>query len=292
MFKKIAEVRLGAVCKLRSGDFDMLIVLLSWAARAGECGQAYEVLSDSKKREVYDRYGKAGLESATAGDDSGFASYHDPTMAFRRAEELFNAFFGGDDFFGGGFGSPFGMGMGSGGRSDGRRRQQRGPFGSSLMESLFADPFGDMDGFGGGFGARFGGGFGGFGGFDDMMNSATFVSSSSSSTSGRGGAGVRSKSVSTSTVIGPDGRRVTRTTTTVVHADGTRETNTEEKVDEAPAAGYIGYGDEGRRGRRIPIGGGEFGRTDSQQVDGCGRCEGHDQQEHKRPKSRKTRAQL
>jgi len=51
----------------------------------------------------------------------------------------------------------------------------------------------------------------------------------SSSSSGSGGRNViRSVSTSTSTVIGPDGKRVTKTTRTVRHPDGRVETTTNE----------------------------------------------------------------
>lgn len=66
-----------------------------------EISGAYEVLSDSQKRAVYDQYGEAGLEGGAGGG--------------MPAEDLFAQFFGGGSF-GGGLGGMFG-GMG----------QQRGP---------------------------------------------------------------------------------------------------------------------------------------------------------------------
>ncbi|KAG9256961.1 DnaJ domain-containing protein [Emericellopsis atlantica] len=70
-----------------------------------EVSHAYEILSDSQKRSIYDQYGEAGLEGG-AGGGGGMA-----------AEDLFAQFFGGG---GGGFGGMGGMfgGMGGG---------QRGP---------------------------------------------------------------------------------------------------------------------------------------------------------------------
>jgi len=64
-----------------------------------EVSHAYEILSDSQKRSVYDQYGEAGLEGGAGG--GGMA-----------AEDLFAQFFGG----GGGFGGMGGMfgGMGGG----------------------------------------------------------------------------------------------------------------------------------------------------------------------------------
>lgn len=91
--------------------------------------EAYEVLSDPKKKEIYDQYGEDGLRADGAGGGAGGFSARD-------AEDIFAQFFGGG--MGGGGGNPFGGGMGGG--------------------------FGGMPG---GFGAQFGGmpggGFGGHG---------------------------------------------------------------------------------------------------------------------------------
>lgn len=57
-----------------------------------EVSHAYEILSDSQKRQVYDQYGEAGLEGGAGG---GMA-----------AEDLFAQFFGGSGF-GGGLGGMF-----------------------------------------------------------------------------------------------------------------------------------------------------------------------------------------
>ncbi|KAJ6787274.1 hypothetical protein PWT90_01695 [Aphanocladium album] len=62
-----------------------------------EISHAYEILSDSQKRQIYDQYGEAGLEGG-AGGGGGMA-----------AEDLFAQFFGGGG--GGGFGGMFGGGM-------------------------------------------------------------------------------------------------------------------------------------------------------------------------------------
>lgn len=58
-----------------------------------EISHAYEILSDSQKRQIYDQYGEAGLEGG-AGGGGGMA-----------AEDLFAQFFGGG--MGGGFGGMF-----------------------------------------------------------------------------------------------------------------------------------------------------------------------------------------
>jgi molecular chaperone DnaJ len=71
-----------------------------------ECTEAYSVLSDPQKRQVYDTYGHAGLSGSGGGVDfnsSIFQDFHD----------IFGEFFGFEDIF-------------SGGRRGGRRRSQRG----------------------------------------------------------------------------------------------------------------------------------------------------------------------
>jgi molecular chaperone DnaJ len=72
-----------------------------------ECTEAYSVLSDAQKRQIYDTYGHAGLSS------SGAAQGFDHTV-FQDFHDIFGDFFGFEDLFGGG-----------GGRR-GRSRAQRG----------------------------------------------------------------------------------------------------------------------------------------------------------------------
>ena len=71
-----------------------------------ECTEAYSVLSDAQKRQIYDTYGHAGLSSSGSQgfDNTVFQDFHD----------IFGDFFGFVDLFGGG-----------GGRR-GRSRAQRG----------------------------------------------------------------------------------------------------------------------------------------------------------------------
>ena len=56
-----------------------------------ELAQAYEVLSDPEKREIYDQYGEDALKEGMGGGGGG----HDPFDIF-------------SSFFGGGGGHPFG----------------------------------------------------------------------------------------------------------------------------------------------------------------------------------------
>ena len=58
-----------------------------------EAAEAYEVLTDSERRAVYDRYGHEGLQS------SGFSSHF---SGFGSFGDIFDAFFGGESPFGGG----------------------------------------------------------------------------------------------------------------------------------------------------------------------------------------------
>jgi molecular chaperone DnaJ len=58
-----------------------------------EAAEAYEVLTDSERRALYDRYGHEGLQS------SGF---HSNFAGFGSFSDIFDAFFGGDPLFGGG----------------------------------------------------------------------------------------------------------------------------------------------------------------------------------------------
>ena len=72
-----------------------------------ECTEAYSVLSDAQKRQIYDTYGHAGLSSA--GASQGFDS-----TVFQDFHDIFGDFFGFEDLFGGG------------GSRRGRSRAQRG----------------------------------------------------------------------------------------------------------------------------------------------------------------------
>jgi len=63
-----------------------------------EISEAYEVLSDEKKKRMYDQYGKEGLNRARRGHDYHTQDFHFPTFSFRNPEDVFREFFGGDPF--------------------------------------------------------------------------------------------------------------------------------------------------------------------------------------------------
>ena len=88
-----------------------------------EATEAYEVLSDDKKRPIYDQYGFAGLDGMGQGGGGGYShAFHDFSDLFGGAGGGFGDIF--DSIFGGGFG---------GGRSS---RSQGPAAGSSLRYDL------------------------------------------------------------------------------------------------------------------------------------------------------------
>ncbi|XP_019378374.1 PREDICTED: dnaJ homolog subfamily B member 2-like [Gavialis gangeticus] len=64
-----------------------------------EIAEAYEVLSDQQKRDVYDRYGKEGLVGAGTGGPQADAGVPEFPFTFRSAYDVFREFFGGRDPF-------------------------------------------------------------------------------------------------------------------------------------------------------------------------------------------------
>lgn len=149
-----------------------------------EIAEAYEILSDSNKRAIYDREGISGVKNGGGADDfsrGGFHSHH-----FTDPNEIFRQFFG--------TGSIFDimdemMGAHMGGHS--RSRQRRGERNQSRRNDPFSDPF--FSGLGDPFGSLEPMGFGGFGGGMSMT---------SSSFGGMGGGNFRSVSQSTQYVNG------------------------------------------------------------------------------------------
>jgi len=85
-----------------------------------EATEAYEVLSDEKKRKTYDQFGFAGLDGMNSGFSGDFRSTH----AFHDFEDIF-----------GGFGDIFDSFFGFGG-SSGRRRSSNSNRGSDLRYDL------------------------------------------------------------------------------------------------------------------------------------------------------------
>lgn len=79
--------------------------------RFKEASEAYEVLSDSNRRQIYDAYGHSGLEG------SGFHGFTNVEDIFSSMGDIFEEFFGGMGGFDFGFG---------GRRSAGRRRARHG----------------------------------------------------------------------------------------------------------------------------------------------------------------------
>jgi curved DNA-binding protein CbpA len=113
---------------------------------------AYDVLNTPEKRKNYDQFGKAGLQ----GGGGGFGG--SGGVSFQQADDIFKAFFGGQDpfsmFFQGGDDGFPGMFGGAGGP---RVVFQQGPGGKGGMGG--GDPFGGM---------FFGGGMPGMGGMGGM----------------------------------------------------------------------------------------------------------------------------
>uniref|UniRef100_A0A8C5IQB1 DnaJ heat shock protein family (Hsp40) member B6 n=1 Tax=Junco hyemalis TaxID=40217 RepID=A0A8C5IQB1_JUNHY len=160
-----------------------------------QVAEAYEVLSDAKKRDIYDRYGKEGLINGGGGGNHHDSPF-DFGFTFRNPDDVFREFFGGRDPFSFDFfEDPFEDFFG--GRRGQRGNRSRGGGGS------FFSAFGGFPAFGSAFSpfdTGFTSSFGslGHGGLTSSFSSTSF-----------GGSGMGNfKSVSTSTKI-VNGRKIT-----------------------------------------------------------------------------------
>ncbi|KAM5269104.1 dnaJ homolog subfamily B member 3-like [Hipposideros larvatus] len=176
--------------------------------RFKQVAQAYEVLSDTKTRDVYDRYGEAGVKDNGGGGGGPFEDPFEYVFNFRDPAEVFREFFGSQDpfsfdFFGGPLENMFG------GRriSWGSRSRGSAPLFSTFREFPAC-----------------GGGFPSFDtGFDSFASLGPGGLSSFSMSCGHGGAG-NFKSMSTSTEI-INGKNIT---TKRIHENGQERVEVEE----------------------------------------------------------------
>jgi len=79
-------------------------------AKFKEISEAYEVLSDEKKRQMYDRYGKEGVGAAAGGFGGGAHQYASMEEALRTFMGAFGGMGGGDSIFDSYYGGDFGGG--------------------------------------------------------------------------------------------------------------------------------------------------------------------------------------
>ncbi|XP_044803060.1 dnaJ homolog subfamily B member 6 isoform X5 [Bubalus bubalis] len=158
-----------------------------------QVAEAYEVLSDAKKRDIYDRYGKEGLNGG-GGGGSHFDSPFEFGFTFRNPDDVFREFFGGRDPFSFDFfEDPFEDFFGN----------RRGPRGSrSRGTGSFFSAFSGFPSFGGAF-PSFDTGFTSF----SPLGHGGLTAFSSSSAFGGSGMG-NYKSISTSTKV-VNGRKIT-----------------------------------------------------------------------------------
>ncbi|XP_016045386.1 dnaJ homolog subfamily B member 8 [Erinaceus europaeus] len=139
-----------------------------------QVSEAYEVLSDSKKRSMYDRAG-SGAWRAGGGASTPYSSPFDSGYTFRNPEDIFREFFGGLD--------PFSFDFWENPFSAGGRGHVRGPFSGFGEFPAFMEAFSSFDALGrGGTASRatfsstsFGGSGSGSSGFKSVMSSTEMV---------------------------------------------------------------------------------------------------------------------
>lgn len=194
--------------------------------------EAFDVLSDPEKRQVYDKYGRNGIKNGVRSNDVDFGGFQ---FDFSDAASIFEQFFGNDPFFNHGKKQRRGFGMGP---LSGGIFTDFGDFDAFAAAAPFGrDPFQDFeDSF---FGGNFGGG---------NFSSTSFQTSSSSSSTG----GI-SKSTRTTTRI-VNGQRVTQTETTIRYPDGRVETTSNESVGSLQDGMAHGSGRRRSRGGRSRLG--------------------------------------
>ncbi|CAD5164712.1 unnamed protein product [Musa acuminata subsp. malaccensis] len=116
-------------------------------AKFKQISEAYEVLSDSQKRVIYDQYGEEGLKGQVPPPGAGgFGSGSDGPTSFRfnprSADDIFAEFFGFSSPFGGmggmsGMSGMGGMGTRGGSRFPGGMGGMGGMFGDDIFGSAF-----------------------------------------------------------------------------------------------------------------------------------------------------------
>ncbi|KAJ8253001.1 hypothetical protein GJAV_G00208050, partial [Gymnothorax javanicus] len=140
-----------------------------------EIAEAYEVLSDTSKRDAYDRFGKDGMPSSGSSGSSSPGDFPGFTFTFRSPDEVFREFFGGQDPFASFFADDFPFGGMHGGFHGHSSASRLGPsrffsFPSAGMDfTTFSSPsMGGMERMGGGMG-------GGMGNFKSVSTSTRVI---------------------------------------------------------------------------------------------------------------------
>jgi curved DNA-binding protein CbpA len=168
-------------------------------------GEAYEILSNNGKREIYDLYGKDGINDGYS-DNNGF---HTTGHSFTNPQEIFNRFFGGKDPFQTLFmNDPF--------------FKNNTPSHNNNFSQMFNNSFGNNSPFNNNF-------FNNTNSTSTSTSFSSYSSSSSSTTTDRNGI---TKTISTSNESLPDGRRLIKKKTVKTYKNGRVETHSEEYIED------------------------------------------------------------